>query len=340
VGVYANIAKNLNEKQLKNFCSSSPQVTQVCRNEHFYIQLIRDRFPKYHRDISLLHNQSPQFFRWKEVYLGLVYIEDKINFDNLFDTNSDDNASHHLYFTSIQQYLIDNYLESLRYLILEDFIQFNQDQVRNITNQVHNLEIIKHLLTVYKIEDNGEDLMDAFLNSIGYPEMMIFFLNYRGVGEFGEEVKIEPDDINISTRYNLIYARNPEIDPESYKIWHNFVGSDYNISDLDLLLELGALNPRSPEMLQYFKEILPEVNFSDPTEEEIEEIEDIRSWLLRDFLVVNSRAYKVAWDRYKHLLTSEEIIHIRNKIININPARSGRKQHRENSEELLSFVNV
>ena len=293
-GVYANIASSLSSEKLQAFCNSTPQFSQICRDDNFWIQLIKEKFPQW-------YHFTKNRYEWKQVYLGLLYLsEENISFNNIFKhekiRRDYPNFKHE---NEVYEKLLKDYSETLKYLLQEDFITLNYDQLENMSSNIDDIEIIRLILEKVKVD--GIFLFNTFVYNIGHPETMKLLLNYRGVDEGGEELKIEPEDLYENIHPDEIYARDPEIDLESYKVLRDISGWDAEM----ILHELASLNPTSKEMLDFFMERLSEVSITPM---------DILDWYTEVADYVNPKILERVWDKFKNLFDARDIEEFRKRI--------------------------
>ena len=283
-GVYANIASSLSSEKLQAFCNSTPQFSQICRDDNFWIQLIKEKFPRW-------YHPTKNRYEWKKVYLGLLFISETVDINSLFKYMGDLDTIKPL--NVLFEKLSSTHIESLRYLLQEDFITFGTQQLSTALAFIKDLDIVKYLVNKYKHLIRFEILILAFEDSIGNPDLMKFYLEYRGVDKEGDEVKITRDDINNIDPV-MIYNREPSIDLESYKLLIDFTTFQAD----QILNEMLELNSESEDFLNFYMEKLSAVPVA---------ARDILVWYRGVEDYVRPKIVEKIWEKYKSIFTPEEI---------------------------------
>lgn len=103
IGIYINIASNLNNKDLSNFCSISSVFYNASKDSTFWRNLYMHKYPKY----SIIAKNTKRDYNWKDITLSMERVSTTILFDKRLGTDC-------------ISYLFKNHYEIAKYYILEN----------------------------------------------------------------------------------------------------------------------------------------------------------------------------------------------------------------------------
>jgi hypothetical protein len=327
VGVYANIAKNLNQKQLQDFCRNNQEFSNMCRNKHFWIQLIKERFPEMYKGPKDLGISSFQY-RWKEVYLGLLMMQETVGIKEVINYLSgitDENAGKVL--TSIELIYL-KFWDTFDYLILEDIIDVDKLNIGVSLMYVQNPNSIKHILQIKKI--NSERLYELLPKFLGYSEMVKMFTNYRGVDKEGNKVKFNRNEF-LKNSPNSVYNTNA-LSIESYKIWYDLIGGKYDTQSI--LAELYKFYGTIPNNIRMY--LLNKLYKSNPNPRDIVNwmvIYSMKPYLISDLLMD-------LWEKYRYEFTENEVNTLISNVMNNNRINTAGKENLLNNIVYIRIIQV
>ena len=245
IGVYANIAKNLSIIEIDKMCRTNRDFNKACRNPSFWKLLVQFQFPQFYRE---------DIKNWEKVYRGLIWytvIKDEPFYRGQFITDKKHQDTQH-FWVSLQ----DMYPEALKVLILNK-IKLSQDQLDHILaifSINYEINLIKHILDNYKIDYSVLFSKFEFEFNMKNVRLMELYLNYRGIDELGNEVKLTKEDVEDVYDSYLEHGGSPNI--EEFKILYDFFDGSYTPDSL--LNELAKILIIKDELLEYIIDKLPD----------------------------------------------------------------------------------
>jgi len=200
IGIWSSIASYLYLVDLDQLINSDDEFDSIIKNPTFWIELIRQKFPKYYSinakgyDWKTLYSQ---LFRLNNFYQNLLLENDEGN-TKLFSSDSD---TYSYLFSSL-----DKYQELKRYIIMNNLLVLERTEVRSdgsllVNHQVNknkleillrkchlDLELIKHLFSRYPPDE--ETLQIVYYQNRSDSDIINYSLNYEGLDSNGNIVHL------------------------------------------------------------------------------------------------------------------------------------------------------
>ena len=278
IGVLANIASNLSLEELDNLCRTNPGFIKSCRQPSFWITLLKERYPQYYRE---------DVKNWEEAYKGLVwYFENSDKRDKYYFSQR---AHLNVGFWKLMIY---DYYEALKLLIYGDTNKDLQNEILHILKKLtygRDLVIVEYILKNYIISIKDIKILLLYSRNIS-PSIIKLYLDYGGVDNQGNQVKLSKEDVKrIYIRYKDYYTMNIE----TFKLLYEYFDGSYEPQHL--LNQLVNMNIRTPELINYIVDRLPE----DP------EYLDLINWFHSAINNYDWNQMKAVWKKYGKYMRNE-----------------------------------
>lgn len=179
LGILVKLASEYDVDRINELCTLNKNFTKACKNDLFWWELIKTKFPEYYRE------KRNNVYNPREVLKGLEYFKSIQN-------------SRYLY-----SKLMFDYPETFRYVILENIWKLLRRQISSIFKNINldNIEIIKHILLNYDVDDS--ELDDLFENMILRKDF-----NQTLIEEIDELVKSQGKELYTKTIIDGLLKRN------------------------------------------------------------------------------------------------------------------------------------
>ena len=170
VGIYANIAANLNITELEELCMNNSQFNKICKSNNFWSEVIKNKYPEY-----LV--QTIDVYDWRKVYHGLDYYIN--NIENILEDKQ-----------YIWNDFIQDYSYTFRYLVLNNIIQYNDKNIDDFIfhyigyDDEYENELIQYVLDTYKFSDQiYSDLLSTHVYIYNLDTMKTIYEIYKKLGK-------------------------------------------------------------------------------------------------------------------------------------------------------------
>lgn len=285
IGVYANIAYNLDLVDLDNFCKSNDEISSICKDGEFWGEMIRLRFPHYYLPVMKGYNRE-------NLFRGLILYEDLLR---------------KIEYNYKKKYIIDEpwvtlktyYPDTLKYLIFNDLVKLNQTDIGTIIS-LDNSDLIKYILSKYHLNLNSyNDLLNQRFHDI---DIMKIMLSGKVKDEQGDPLILHKDVLQEMFFFTIDH--DEYIYPlEEFKFWYEYLDGSYSHDSLiDFLLWIYTIDPNT---LNYILSKLP-------NEISVAQLMDY----FKDGIRFNRYVVLEAlWNKYGYLFEKEDIEELRDEII-------------------------
>ena len=164
IGLYANIASRLPEEEISNLCLLDENFRKICKNNLFWREVIKNKFPEYL--VDLRHE-----INWREIYKGLEFYENlkrideeyermmKIYKEKIRGTNIKPKRPQRSDVYNWGKF-VNNYMKTVRYLVFNRIVELSNKDVQDIIyhttyyNNGSSFDMIYYLLDTHELSDN------------------------------------------------------------------------------------------------------------------------------------------------------------------------------------------
>ena len=168
IGILARLAAEYDTYFVDRICTLNSNFARACKDNTFWWELIKVKYPQYYKTKKEMkykgHNP-------KEVVRGLDYYESynktlsEIRSQLMKISDPVDRNAKRKLITERITYFFNNYLPTLKYLILENLWQIDLryiDLILRLSFDVGDIELMKHLIITYN--NPQEDIFKIFLS--------------------------------------------------------------------------------------------------------------------------------------------------------------------------------
>jgi hypothetical protein len=230
-GIYSIICSYLKENDVGKFCVTA---REVCKNNVFWTELIRNRFPEYYKPVKLKYN-------WEQVYSGLNTYEETITYikgpilNVKYQRGSLPTKSGN--YPTLYKGLLQETPDAFKYLlelkILDASLLSDEHFIDDSINN-NDIDIFKLLYPIFSFGKNPIDLYYQFITNYKLNYKIFDYVyeqtfNKKGVlGELNNFLNDEfrskyeyPEDFDIFITYNSL-----ELIPDQRSILIELIGGD------------------------------------------------------------------------------------------------------------------
>lgn len=301
IGIYANITSNLNLKSLNDICKTNSNFVNMCKDNNFWYQMMRIRFPQY-------TIEPKEKINWEHVYKGFLFFEQRQNMIETVKENSVEKLTIPSFGIDPKLLLIilendeeffkfinKKYHGFIYYIVKYNIIKLTDLHIKYIISTLCDTTLARYLLNYYNTPP--KNLINMFENALinNNVEILKFYFEYLNTLDY--DINLYKDKI-ISMLGKIKRYYPGSILPKTFDIIDNIMNFEYN-NYVDFLLKLNDYSEYNEDLIEYLLDKMRSSIIKDP------------SLITKTLVYLISHGYKApisyVYEKFRYLINNEDL---------------------------------